>query len=109
MASAANVATTARRKSDEGIMAGHVHSTAFEGLDKRSIVINRPNVSWSSTLKRQDGFVLAVPEDYAKPLHRLQRFKTLAECNEARLARGAGRGKPCNQNVGYWRRLSRHH
>ena len=24
-------------------------------------------------------------------LHRLQRFKTLAECNEARLARGAGR------------------
>jgi hypothetical protein len=36
------------------------------------------------------GFVLAVPEDYAKPPHQLQRFKTLYECNEARLLRGAG-------------------
>ena len=61
----------------------------LEGLDKRSIVRhrarsgNRPNMSWCSTQNRQDGFVLAVPKDYAKPLHRLQRFKTLAECNEA--------------------------
>ena len=30
--------------------------------------------------------------NHAKLLHRLQRFKTLAECNEARLTRGAGRG-----------------
>ena len=46
---------------------------------------NRPNMSWCSTQNRQDGFVLAVPKDSAKPLHRLQRFKTLAECNETGL------------------------
>src|SRR5262245_6546583 len=64
-------------------------------LDKRSIVTprarsgNPPNMSWSS-IKPPGRFVLAVPEDYAKPIHRLHRFKTLAECNEARLARRDG-------------------
>jgi hypothetical protein len=48
---------------------------------KYELVINK---------NRQDGFVLAVPVDYAKPIHRLHRFKTLAECNEARLARRDG-------------------
>ena len=58
-------------------------STAFEGLDKGSIVTPRArsgnprNMSWSS-MNRQDGFVLAVPEDYAKLIHRLQRFQTPA-------------------------------
>lgn len=113
MASAANAATTACRKSGEGIMArrlhladerpwrGHVEQNGLFGptgnncpdrhVHKRSIVRqrarsgNRPNMSWCSTQNRQDGFVLAVPKDYAKPLHRLQRFKTLAECNEAGL------------------------